>query len=221
MKRTSLLHLVLTFVALLCFAAFISGCKKPRRTNLPHGNNVEYVHGAKILTQRFAERDELHYYLSDLKLTPSLIINGKTESGHSFEFESSASCKLSKPPPDKLVLTLLHDIAQRSKWHFPPPKSSDNMFEPNASFDLTVLADGQRVMIPGLRQSKLQKDAPSDATFYETLILELPREDFVRIANSRSAKIELGSFASFELDDRTLAALKAYITTVSDTEPWP
>jgi hypothetical protein len=208
-------------VALFWSAACTSSGRKPRRTNLPHGNNVEYLHGAKILTQRFADRDELHYYLSELKLEPKLIINGKSETNHSFEIGSTASCKLSAPPPETLVFQLTHDIKQRSMWHFPAPKPSKGITEQNASFDIAFLADGQKLTIPGHYQIELRKDDPSDATFYETLITELSRQDFVKIANSRRVKVELGSFAAFDLDDETITALKAYAEIVSDIERWP
>jgi hypothetical protein len=214
-RATSLL------VALFLLTSCSYSKKKARQTNLPHGNNVEYRNGAKILTQRLAERDELHYYLSDLKLRPTLSVSGKATTNHAFELGSSGSCKLSAPPPQKLVLEIIHDVAQRRDWHFPPPKPSKDFSTPNASLDLSIIADGQTFKIARNFQSELKKDEPSDVTFYETLITEISREDFTRIANSRAVKINLGSFASFDLDDQTIAVLKYFAETVSDTEPWP
>jgi hypothetical protein len=177
--------------------------------------------GAKILTQRFADRDELYYYLSDLKLSPTLSVKGRAATIHAFELGSSGSCKLSAPPPGKLVFELIHDVAHRKDWHFPPPRPSQDFATPNASFDISVVADGQAIKIPGHFQSELKKDLPTDATFYETLITEISLEDFSRIAKSHSVRIELGTFASFDLDDRTIEVLKYFAETVNDREPWP
>jgi hypothetical protein len=202
----------------------VTGCgqsRRARQTNLPHGNNVEYRNGAKILTQRLAERDELHYYLSDLKLRPTLAVNGKAQTKHAFELGSSGSCKLSAPPPQKLVFELIHDVAKRNDWHFPPPKPSKDFSTPNASFEVTIIADGQTFKIARGFQSELKKDEPADVTFYETLITEINREDFTRIANSHAVKINLGWFASFDLDEPTIGVLKYFAETINDTEPWP
>jgi hypothetical protein len=116
---------------------------------------------------------------------------------------------------------LIHDVAHRKDWHFPPPNPSEDFSKPNASFDLSIVADGQTFKIERHFQSELKKDEPSDATFYETVITEISREDFTRIANSHAVKINLGSFASFDLDDQTIAVLKYFAETVNDTEPWP
>jgi hypothetical protein len=206
------------FIGLLTVTACNLPSRRVRRTNLPHGNHVEYRHGAKILTQRFVERDELHYYLSDLKIKPPLFIRGKTETNHSFEIGSTASCKLSAPPPQKLVFELIHEVAKRNDSHFPPPRASKGLTEQNASFDIIVLADGQTINIPGHYQSELKKDLPTDATYYEVLITEISREDFVRMANAKAVKIQLRSFGSFDLDQKTIDVLKFYSDTVSDTE---
>jgi hypothetical protein len=222
--QTLCLHLS-RVTSLLLILSLLNACsystKKTRQTNLPHGNNVEYRNGAKILTQRFADRDDLSYYLSDLKLRPKLSINGTSETNHSFEIGSSGSCKLSAPPPQKLVFELIHDVANRKVWHFPPPKPSQDFSKPNASVDLSIMADGQTFKVGGHFQSNLKKDEPSDATFYETLITEISREDFTRIANSHAVKINLGPLISFDLDEQTIAVLKYFAETVNDTEPWP
>jgi hypothetical protein len=187
---------------------------------LPHGNNVEYKHGAKILTQRFAEKDEINYYLSELKLRPAVVVQGKPVNGHLFEFYSSASSKISARPPQKLTFELTHEIVSKSLWHFPTPQPTSDFKTPNASIDLTIVADGISLALPRLYQSELKKDEPSDATFYETLITEISLADFNRFANSKAVVIKFGSLASFELSAEAIAAFSDFAKTVNDTQSW-
>lgn len=212
-----------TFLVALCLVIF-TGCgiqpAKQRSTNLPHGNNVEYRYGAKILTQRFVERDEIRYALSELKLQAPLSVNSRTEADHWFEVGATAESKLSHRPPAKLVIDINHEIVSRKRWHFPPPRSSDDLDKPNAGFTLTVIADGHPFELTPAHQIGLTKDLPSDRTFYESYISELPLADFLTIANAQSVTIQLTSKVKFDLDANTRQGLKYFAETVNDIEPW-
>lgn len=194
--------------------------KQQRRTNLPHGNNVEYKHGAKILTQRFEDRDELDYSLSDFKLKSDLSVNSKIEKGHSFAIGSTASCKLSNPPPDKLEIDFVHEVPNRKLWHYPEPLPLTDLAVANATFDISIEADDYIVQLPRRGQIELRKDEPSDDTFWESYITEILLADLVRVSKAKSVKIRLNSIATFDLNAEAMEVLKAYSVVVSDTERW-
>lgn len=205
------------FVASLFVVAACSfSGKTHRRTSLPPAINVEYRHGAKILTQRLG-RNGVHFSLSELKLKPALLVKEKAQSGHWFVIGSSGSCKLPGPPPQLLVLDFTHEIVNRSSWQFPSPMPSSALGSPNASFYVVILADGYSIKLPRHYQGELKKANPSNKIFYETITTQISREDFIRIANSRVVTVQFASLATFDLDYETLAALKDFATTLSCT----
>jgi len=209
---------ILSTVALLWLACAL-GCSanNTRKTNLPHGNNVEYKHGSKILTQRFYDRDEIHYYQSELVARPELSVNGKTIKGHSFDIGSEADGKISARPPKTVTFTLMHDIASKSSWHFPAPGHQPDIHTRNSTAHVAFIADGQRYEIQKGFQIELTKDDPHDKTFYETFISEIPMGVFMKIANAKQVQLQMDA-ASFTLDAETLAALHDYGVIISDTE---
>lgn len=157
-----------------------------RNDGLPHGNRVEHKYGSKILVQPLADRDEVNYYQSELKFSPELRVAGKTFKGHAFDLGSNTSCKLSRQPPDKVVVTLIHEIPDPKMWQLPTPPESGGLTEPNAIVDLILVADGEPFKTERGYQSKLQKDLPTDATFYDFLIVEIPFQVFSKVANAQT-----------------------------------
>jgi hypothetical protein len=200
--------------SLFVVAACTFSGKTHRRTCLPPAINVEYRHGAKILTQRL-NKNGVHYSLSNLKFKPELLVKDKAQSGHWFVIGSSGSCKLSGPPPQNLVLDLTHEIVNRKSWQFPSPAPTI-LGSQNASFYLVILADGYSIELPRHYQGELKKDNKSDK-FYETITTKISREDFIRIANSRVVTVQFASAATFDFDYETLAALKDFAMTLSCT----
>ena len=190
--------------------------KISRRTNQPPEYNVEYRHGARILTLVLGRG--VHYSLSELKLKPALVVQEGAQSGHSFEIGMSGSCKLVGPPPEKLVVDLTHGVINGRIWHFPLPMPTSDIGSPNASIDVVILADGYAIRLPRHYQGELKKVSSSDDMSYEAITTEISREDFVRIANSRTVTVQFASLASFDLDNETIAALKSFATTVSDAK---
>jgi hypothetical protein len=208
----------LLVIALLWLACAL-GCSldKTRQTNLPHGNNVEYKHGSKILTQRFYDRDEIHYYQSELIVRPDLMVNGKIVKGHSFDIGSEADGKISARPPKIVTLDLIHDTPSKSSWHFPAPGPQPDLSTRNSTVQVAFIADGQRYELQKGAQIELKKDDPSDATYYEVFITEIPMDTFQKIVNAKEVQLQM-SAASFTLDAETLAALHDYGEIISDTK---
>ena len=161
-------------------------------------------------------RNAVHYSLSELIVRPTLLVTEESQSGHWFEIGISGSCKLSGPPPEKLVLDLAHRTLNTTSWHFPTRMPSLDSATPNASFDLVLLADGIPVPLPRHYQGELREEKTSSPpTFYEEMTTEISRKDLVRIANSRVVGIQFPSLASFDLDNENIAALRDFATMVS------
>ena len=185
-----------------------------RRATLPYACNVEYTHGARILTLVLGKHG-VHYSLSELRLNPVLLAKDGAQSGHWFEIAISGSSRLVGPPSDRLVLDLTHEIINGRLWHFPLPLPSSDSVSPNASFDVVIWADGYVIRLPRHYQGQLKRTSPSDETSYEAIITEISREDFVRIANSTAVTVQFASLASFDLDSETIAALRDFATRVN------
>ena len=178
-------------------------------SDLPHGNRIERRYGSKILIQPFIDRDEVNYYQSDLKLSPTLTVGGSSYSGHSFDIGTTASCKLSDQPPKMVVLTILHEVTDPLMWHFPSPRQSDSIHQRNQSAALQILADGTEINPLKGRQMGLRKDLPSDDTYYDAIFIEMPFSAFSIIAHAFIVEITIHD-ASFFLDDTSRAALKSF-----------
>jgi hypothetical protein len=215
-NRKSLGIALLLIPSLMVAMACTKSKKISRRNYLASDYNVEYSHGAKILTI-VVGKNGVHYSLSKNKVNSPVLINQEVQSGHLFQIGISGSCKLVGPPPKKLVLDLTHEVANGGIWHFPSPiPSSDSGSK--ASFDVVILADGYAITLPRHYQGELEKVSPSAAAFYEDLITEISFEDFLRIANSRAVTIQFSSLVRLDLDNETIAALKEFAATLSGTK---
>jgi hypothetical protein len=217
LTRTTRVQVPVGMILIGCLMV-ATACTNPkkvsRRTYLASDYNVEYRHGAKILTMVLG-RNGIHYSLSKNKLNQPVLINHEGQSGHTFQIGISGSCKLVGPPPQKLILDLTHEITNTSIWHFPSPIPLSDLTSSNASFDTVILADGHAISLPRHYQSELKKISPSDAASYESIVTELSLENFVRVANSRAVTIQFASLASFDLDNETIAALKEFASILS------
>jgi hypothetical protein len=203
MKSLVTLTLIVIF-----WIAMILGCSSPNTNSdsIAHGNEVEYRHGSKIVIQPFADRDEIHYYQSELKTQPDLLVSGKIIKGHSFELGSSASCKLSARPPAIVTFDLIHDTPSKSSWHFPPPGPQPDIHTRNSTVQVAFITDGQCYDLQKGAQIELTKDDPHDPTFYEVFITEIPLDVFLKIANGKEVQLQM-DHAGFTLDSETVAAL--------------
>jgi hypothetical protein len=199
-----------------CFIGLAVGCANSpvHDSKLAHGNRIEYRHGSKILIQPFADRDEVNYYQSELKIVADLNVAGRVLKGHSFDIGTTASGKLSRQPPEEVVLTIIHEIEDQQMWHFRRPSQTDSLEQPNATIDFTIVADGEKVLLKRGYQSELKKDLPTDKTYYDSLITSMPFATFSRIAQAKAVEFQLGA-ASFNLDANTTAALKDFAEIIT------
>ena len=216
--KTKSLGIALLLIPTLIVAMACTKSKKiSRRNYLASDYNVEYRHGAKILTI-VVGRNGVHYSLSKNKVNSSVLIDREVQNGHVLEIGISGSCKLVGPPPQKLVLDLTHEVTNASVWHFPSPIQSTDLAFPNTSFDTVILADGEPIPLPRHYQGEFKKVAGSDAASYESIVTELSLDNFVRMANSRAVTIQFASAASFDLDEETLSALKDFAAILNAGE---
>jgi hypothetical protein len=100
------------------------------------------------------------------------------------------------------VLTIIHDIPKRSFWH--------SISKPQWAF----IADGKGIPVTKFEFLDLRKDSPSDYTFYETFIGDIPYDSFKAITSSSEVEVNIGG-GSFKLSSDTLKALKYYSERVA------
>jgi hypothetical protein len=210
----------LLFSALVLGCVILCGCSKGSRdVGLNSKADVLYPHGSKIIIQHLKDKGEIHFYQSDIKIKPSLIINAKAlNEKHSFELDSMAFYKDEQPPPTVVTFTLTHDTPKKIGWRFPPnPKliiiADDKRYEsPLCQVELPTTTTKESK--PKCYEIELKKDDPSDAEYYEMLIMEIPFEMFSFVGNAHMVRMQIGS-ATFEVPSETIAALKSFADIAS------
>jgi hypothetical protein len=210
--------IVLPRLAFLMLCLFISACNRESSGtdhSRPTKTEVVWKHGSKIVIQPILNKNEIYLTQSEIKIQPTITAKSQAISGkHSFEFGPTASYWDS--PPKSVTFDVLHNTPTKTGWRFPPRAQ------------LIVIADGRRIELPictmdfpdpnkpskKCYQSELKKDLPTDAEYYETLIMDIPFETFSSISESQSVQMQIGQ-AQFSLPRETIAAFKDFTDIAS------
>lgn len=206
-KGVYLMKSIQTIVTRLLIAGLMIGCTPPTDTSSKQTSksSTEYKHGTKIVTQYIPDKNETNIYQKEFKIQPKLFVGRKIVEGeHSFEIDNMASYSGRKPSavPTNLTFILLHSTPEPEGWHYPK----------NAAF--VFIADGVRVEMPVSRQFELKKDDPSDAEYWESIIISSTYDMYSKIGNAKNVEFQVGT-GRFKLRDEDIAAFRDFLSYIT------
>lgn len=200
MKHLTMVVAIGLWISMIAF----TGCKSSETANSnkdPLKAGTENKHGAKLIIQYLAAKDETNIYQQDFTIKPQVMTDTVAASGsHSFDIHNMATFKGKVPvtAPNNASFTLTHSIASKNSWHFPPKLKT-----------LVMVTDGEKTEIPIYSQKELDKDSPKDKEFYETLIMEMPYANYAKIAKAKDVEFQIGN-GKFKLSGENILAFQDF-----------
>jgi hypothetical protein len=202
-------HLTL-MIALGLWLVMAAGCSSADQvsnansSHLPPKAGTEYKHGAKLIVQYLAAKDETAIYQQGFSIKPDVMVDNASKGKHAFDINNTATFKgkALTAAPYGCSLTFIHSIPSKSSWHF-PTKSK-----------IAFVADGERVEIEKYQQMDLDKDFPTDKEFYESMITEMKCENYSKIAKAKSVEFQIGN-GKFKLSDENILAFQDFTNYIT------